>query len=249
VILLLDASASTTIPKNGWNMVTRFLRSFVSSASTDCSFGLIIFGADKIREVKLGEDRKRIIEAINDIERDLPKIKYRKTTAIFDSLQRAADLLVSAKPGDAVYVITDGEDNGSKTNIDRLKNFLLQRQIRLFVFLLDNSYSTRIRPMFAIDDSSLYDSWSQKSLLQISAETGGTNFVLYPSDIKSGSAKAEVTISHQVDKVHNLILNFYRLDLEFPSAEKNAKVALEIFDKDGRRAKDIRLYYSPRLPQ
>lgn len=250
LVLLLDASISMTEYQSGWDMAILAARRFVESVPKSCSLGMIVFGADVIREVRLGDERREITEALDDLAHKLPKQKLLQTTAAYDAIERAVDLLSPGEPGDAIYAVTDAQENSSKMKRNRLKGILLQKQIRLFLFLLDTL------PVSLNAEGAEVVQLQMESMRDLSTETGGTRFVFQPvgSKLPSQNSKAyrlspgEMNALYQrLDAINELIFHFYRLDLELPSLKTPAKLSLEILDQNAQPMKNVRLLYNPRI--
>jgi hypothetical protein len=136
VVLLLDVSKSMIDIRSRWEMAILAGKDFVLSAPPNCSLSLVAFGAGIIREVGFGEERQKVTETLDDLARNVPDKNLLKSTGIYDALEHAVDLIPPSEPGDAIYAITDGDENNSTTRRAKLKDSLLQKQIRLFLFLI-----------------------------------------------------------------------------------------------------------------
>jgi hypothetical protein len=63
-------------------------------------------------------------------------------SAIYDAIMAGVQTLQPSQLGDSIYLITDGEDNSSKTPESELRKALSKNEIRLFPFLLPKDYVT-----------------------------------------------------------------------------------------------------------
>jgi hypothetical protein len=67
---------------------------------------------------------------------DVAKQEPTGRTALFDSIDQALSLFQITQLGDAIYLVTDGEDNKSQVSIRKLKEKLAVHGVRVFVFLV-----------------------------------------------------------------------------------------------------------------
>jgi hypothetical protein len=67
---------------------------------------------------------------------ELAKQEPHGPTALFDSIDQALSLFPLPQLGDAIYLVTDGGDNKSKTSLNKLKEKLVLQGVRVFVFLV-----------------------------------------------------------------------------------------------------------------
>jgi hypothetical protein len=255
IVYLMDASGSITDNRGAWEMVITDARDFIAAVPKNCSLAFIAFGSGRIREVGFGEDRQKVVEALEDVARNLPESKPARSTVLYDAIQHAIVLLNPARPGDAIYVATDGMDIGSKAKMNQLKESLLQKQIRLFLFLLDYLVPVPISigPSFDPEEPLRME---QASLLQLSTDTIGQYYILHPIRRNHGELDSEsfrmnpnemTIVSQELGKLHDLIFSFYRIDLDLIGAKKNSKLDLELLDQNGRPMKGVRLIYGSKL--
>ena len=252
-ILVLDASGSMILSESGWDIAKMAAQDFVTSVPKDCYLGLIIFGAGIIHEVGFNEDRQRIKEALNQVAHNIPDKKLTKRTTLYEVLQHASDLLSPAEWGDMIYIITDGEDSDRKTKNKLLGDTLLPKQIRLFPFILDDAMPA-IYTHF--DSINVQEVEKPDLLIELSRETGGSNFIMHPNDSRlrfpgSNSYRlnpGQMSAFYQALKnLYSLMFNYYRLDLNFSAVKKASKISLDILDGSGQPTKDVKLFYTPRL--
>jgi hypothetical protein len=250
IILVLDASSSITGLRSKWDALIEIAQDFISSAPQDCALGFVLFGTHIIHEAGLSEDREKILDALNDIGNKYPEKKRVQITAFYDALQRAVDLLSPVHPGDAIYALSDADDNASKTSINSFKAALMQKQIRLFLLLPGErppDYGNGLESQLIFDN----ERGIQAPLARISLDSAGTSFKLYPVRSRYESYRrspSEMTAIYQnLRAMYGLIFGFYRLDLDASPPEKKAKVKMKIMDHNGQRLKDVKLYYSPRF--
>jgi hypothetical protein len=254
IVLLLDISESMSSVQSCWDLANQVARDFVREVPNDCSLGLILFGGNIVSEIEIGNDRVKIVAVLDSIRHQLPDKKLTRTTALFDALARADHLLKPSKPGDAIYIVTDGLDSESESNLDKLQSSLQQRQIRLFTFLFGNR--NRYQSNFAPVISNAAPFLSTARLRQLSINTGGIPFIFNPGNAKLRQRDADICLlnsqelvlfSNTTEAINNLIFNFYRLDLDFSNAKGGERISIKVVDQNGQNSNIAKVFHSPRF--
>src|SRR5262245_31060059 len=72
------------------------------------------------------ENRDSVAAKVSDLKRREPLGR----TLLFDSIHQVLNDFAKLESGDAIYLVTDGGDNQSKTSLARLRHELINRGIR-----------------------------------------------------------------------------------------------------------------------
>jgi hypothetical protein len=250
IVVLLDMSGSMAgEPDNKkWWIAREALEDLLAETPSDVSIALLTF-SDHVRDVfDFSQKRTSMAVWLKQGESHGGDDRVRGRTAIFDALLAATKMLGSARPGDAIYVITDGGDNSSRLLATNIRKLLLQSGIRLFVFL------------FAEQRWPGETQSGTDSLMEIARATGG--FVFGISARRSGVdflpswSFAFDANEHTLEKIKiytralNIQVNgFYTLSFDSPvPLGKARKVSLDLVDHSGKPRKELAFTYSSILP-
>lgn len=134
VLLMVDTSASMhpSAQKGGWGIALRTAAFAFDSIPSDASGALLTFGRGRQSQMASFRDRSELAPKIVELANQEPQ----GPTALLDSIDQALSLFQPAQLGDAIYLVTDGVDNRSNIPIRKLKEELIARGIRVFVFLV-----------------------------------------------------------------------------------------------------------------
>jgi hypothetical protein len=140
VLIVLDASGSMTDEKRLWHLYLAVGRNLITPIPEGTLVGLMVFSSKIEGNIPLTTSRKSLQDELARLDpgtRALPK--GLRQTALWDALETAASEFDNPQQGDAIFAITDGADNASKTSEKSLGEELLNRGIRLFTFSVDRS--------------------------------------------------------------------------------------------------------------
>jgi len=131
LMIMLDASGSMT---HGFRRYVGVAVALVESMPPESLIGLVVF-SEKIKEiVPLTNDREKLNDELTRLQGG--DHAPRGHTALWDALLAVASSQFEIpQNGDAIYAITDGQDNSSKMTVSNLERVLLQKQLRLFLFI------------------------------------------------------------------------------------------------------------------
>jgi len=241
IVVLLDMSGSMageTEHSKKWKIAREALEDLLAKTPADVRVALVTFSSRVHDIFDFSQDRSSLTAWLKRGEAERPHVKG--TTAVYDAIVAAAKLLQPARPGDAIYAITDGGDNNSQVSPTDTRQLLLKSGIRLFLFLFAEPNSvvqTRV-----------------DSVLQLTHETGGFVFGvtgqrgLHFFDFNYDDGQDTLDRIKIYTQALNIQVNgFYTLQLETPtSSKKREKIYLEIVDGTGKVSKDVAWTY-PRL--
>lgn len=240
VIVLLDTSGSMSgeTSRDEWKIARAAVLDFVKSALPGTQLALVTFAADVQERTELSKDSQAITLWLNSNsgnERSDP----RGPTALLESVLKALRKLQPIQPGDAIFAVTDGEDNSSrKESARRLKDAL--QGIRLFAFLLEDEFYGAVVDMRAEFFEMAKDSGGFTTGLK-QARTGPFSHYVYDD-------RAEAIIKASAQIVNAQISDYYLLSLD-PTAHRSTTEGLKVeaIDENGRVRKNVTVTYPHHL--
>lgn len=132
VIMALDASGSMTSPVHSWGENLDVAEEFLKRLPASSLAGLVVFADRPEIVLRLTLDRDAIHQQLEGI-RARHKIA---STALWDNLATTAAMFGPAQPGDVIYLLSDGDDDASRSNLYTVQSDLWSRGIPLFMISL-----------------------------------------------------------------------------------------------------------------
>lgn len=140
VTLLIDSSGSMGPPngKSPWGIALQTVKFAANAIPPQSSVAVGTFG----EHVQVSEfrDRSSSLEQVLAWTKEQPKGR----TALFNAVSSTSSLFKAPQFGDAIYLVTDGDDNRSSVTLPQLEDELIRRGIRVFVFLVNKNGSFHI---------------------------------------------------------------------------------------------------------
>ncbi len=180
ILLVLDASRSMLaedVPPNRLGRAREILYRLIDQVPGD-RVGLVAFAGVAVLKAPLTADHGFVRQALDEIH---PLAMPRGGTRIGDAVRKALELLPPANPeGQAIVLVTDGEDHGSRP--DEAAQEAARRGVRILTISLgDSGQGARIpvpqpdgAPRFLTYEGQEVWSRADEALLQrIAATTGG----------------------------------------------------------------------------
>lgn len=252
IVILLDMSGSMTEETGSakWRVAREAVDDLLTEAPTDAPIAMLTFTGNVRDTFDFPNRRSVITDWLSKGPGQQPKLKYPPRTALLDAVLAGLKFLSPVQSGDAVYVITDGDDNSSQATLVQATAALLHSGVRLFAFLFDV-------PLPAPDDDPIAIAQEQNgrdSLRKMVDDSGGSVFSIpgrrlyraskdldYTYD-KENRAKLELYTKELNDQVNG----FWTLELAELSLNKDSRINVEIVDHKGKTRKDVGVTY-PRL--
>jgi hypothetical protein len=250
IVVLLDMSGSMAggVESKKWQMAREAFGDLLSGTPPDVQIALLTFSDQVHDEFGFSERRESMAAWLKEGTKKTGDGRIHGRTALFDAVLAAKNRLGTARPGDAIYAITDGGDNCSHTTATAARKLMLESGIRLFVFLFaDASY-------LPAEDERL----GRESLKEIARASGG--FIFGVSGRASGldflPSSDEYDYNDNTRKIIKLytqalniqVNGFYTLRFDSPVPPAKArKVSLDIVDYSARLRKDVAFTYSTML--
>ena len=235
LIVLLDASGSvrggTTA---GWDATVQVAAQLLESLPP-LEIGLALFSEEVDPVVLPTSDRERLLEELERLRtgpRETERGRRQRTT-LWDALLDSAEMFGPFRPGDVLYVITDGVDNFSETRPAAVTQELVARGIRLFGFAIANQG-------FA---------YGTGELERMVEDTGGVVAAGSATDWRAFRAgQGTSPIGAALYAQHRHLLGFYRLELEFAETIPRPQAwNLALKGLDENQLKNLELSYPARL--
>ena len=226
ILVLVDISGSMWADSQQWELVKLVADDMASAGPPQAELALATFSTRVEANVRFGQGREAVREAIRGLNpRSNGAPKPSGETALNDAILEAANMFGSPQPGDAIYAITDGLENESKTTTVKVRQYLEQRNIRLFASVINNS---RFVP--------LPQGPAGPELLGNTAkETGGYYTILETDRLKNSALGAS---ANALRLLYSLMSSFYLLDIELPKdPDKPQELKLTVVDANGGKKK------------
>ena len=159
IAILVDHSGSMGGLR--WHIAREAVLTLLSRLPSQIPVELISFDTDILRLVFFDTARPQAIETAKQFFSGVPP---KSRTRLYDAIHAALATLQPFRPGDVLYLITDGSDNVSREDDGKVQKELLQSRTRVFLTLLtqpDWNYTNNDEDLGA------------KNLVQITQQTGG----------------------------------------------------------------------------
>jgi hypothetical protein len=239
IVLVLDASGSMTSSKPKWENAKFAIRSMVTSTRGDAHLALVLFANDVLETLDFShspEDILQRIQQLGDAGKLVPKGKQR--TALLDSLLYTLSLFRTQVAGDAIYVVSDGEDDASRAGSDKVEQALVGKSVRFYAFFL---HERVLDPAIAEQPGPM--------LTSLAEGTGGkvVDLELNWDSVPTGEAISQVEAF--LPRIYDQMMQFYGIGLgPLKSIEKEQGWKLEIVDGQGKKRKDVNVSFPRKLP-
>ncbi|HKS97158.1 MAG TPA: vWA domain-containing protein, partial [Terriglobia bacterium] len=203
-------------------------------------FALMVFSEGIKDKVGFAQGSAALVKKLNDLPGELKLIpKYERKTALYDAVLVALDELNPPRQEDAIYVITDGEDNRSHAKPSEAESALLAAGVRLFTLLLYDPTMRRGRPVGNV--------WEADDLVRVAKHTGGAvssfEYADYPPHRLSDRELATIVASARL--LYPLMQRAYRIKIAMPpDIDKPRDWTLEVME--GKKRSHLQVLY-PRL--
>jgi hypothetical protein len=136
VAILLDSSGSMERGKPKWQIATSLATAIAAAAPGLDTISFVEFGSPDSVVLTSLADHRAIVEQIGKLRDQLPLDRGFRRTDLWDNLLHIASSPVELTAGDSVFVITDGGENASKSNVRKVEESFVRKGVRLFGFVL-----------------------------------------------------------------------------------------------------------------
>lgn len=195
MVILLDTSGSMKETEKGTLDVAE---SLLSRMPPNAEVGLAFFANDLVQVALPTNNRESLKFQLQGL-RTHPS-SYRGRTALWDAIGSIVSMFSHPQLGDTVFLITDGGDNQSKTDPEKVIHLLAAAGIRLFVVQVLDQWAK------SLGRTADLESQFQEKLPQVAEATGGFLIKSYSPDKVS------------LDREYWQIVSFYRIEIDLPGA-------------------------------
>lgn len=226
IMILLDSSGSMGESNSSIKLAMQVVKDFVETSPPTDQLALLDFSNQTYIDIaltNLDSFRKSFLDP-----KTTKQIRRRGGTQLFDAMIAAADYLKkTSAEGDSLFVISDGVDNASTMNQQKLSAALLRDNVRAYLFLLGTPVQEPARRQLLETEN-------------IIRSTGGTITGVRPVGspllqnrtpmplYNLGSAELE-KIRTDVQDIHSLIEHPYKVQFDIqppPAAVTTLQVSL-----------------------
>lgn len=226
IVLLLDQSGSINGFNGSLDAEMAAAEDFVDLNEGKAHVAVVVFSDHVIDTIGFDRPRREILQKLS-ARRD-----GKGQTAFYDSLIYGASLFGTTEPGDAVYAITDGGDNRSKSHPRDVEHKFVSKGVRLFAFVLSHRY-------FSTEEESM----GRADLAELVEATGGAAVSMVGSPVANQADRLRPARQSLYDSMER----FYHLELEAPSVGKESRWKLEVIGMRGKKRKDVEVDYPRNL--
>lgn len=236
-ILLIDLSGSMRTPGK-LKVVSSLARGFADASPENSPLALLTF-SDRVKD-RLGfpASKEVVLQKLEAISREPPGAKGGQT-ALFDAMGEAIQMFDRAQPGDVVFLISDGGDNYSHSQMREVKRLLLERGLRLFCFVPSED-SLRDEEKASLD-----------TLLNVARTSGGRSFTLENDPRMWGwdASKGSLGRDYEFGKyMYVLAASSYELEINMQHAiQKPVSLKLKIVGPGGEVMRNVQALYPQEL--
>jgi VWFA-related protein len=234
IALVLDASGSMIKDGGQWNQTITLAKTLVEGLPREDSVAFVAFASQVDRKIGFTQDRRPILEELDDLRGGSKVIpKNMRETALWDSALEASRLFDLRRVGDAIYIMTDGDDNYSHASRSDVEGALVAAGVRFFPLLppsIDLVGGSRTKGNLDVEAS--LETQTRKTLEDVADNTGGALFTFYDRQING--ARVPFTpgeLGVALKQLSALTHEFYRLEIELPQPnDKNRDWKIEVVD-------------------
>jgi len=163
VIVMLDASAGMNHVDAQADLARALAADALRASTKAFRAGLVVFDSEVRASYPPAENPKRASAALRDVHpAKVGENQKNEHAALWDALQAALTLLNPPEFGDAIWVITNGEDASSQTTPGEIAALALARGVRVSILLFNPATSFPALPVI-----------SSGAIFDIPAHTGG----------------------------------------------------------------------------
>jgi VWA domain-containing protein len=224
VVLLVDVSGSISKSEHTWQLARVLAGNLLVAGPSSARVALVLFSDHIIDTIGFDQLTSEIVERLAKMENGKGR------TAILDSIDYSIKLLQPAEVGDVIYIISDGGENASKVHRSDIETKLLGQGIRLFAFILQPK-----TPFVTPEEAT-----GPTLLLELTRLTGGA--IVDEDSVAALDARPQ--LSALLHRGYDEMAHFYNLQLSIPDRwAKKERLRLEILDEDGKKRKDVSVFY------
>ena len=185
--LALDASGS--MRGGAFEVVKSVVEDFVKKRKND-NIGLVVFGTNSYIASPLTFNNELLLKILKDLDHDTLLHRLDKSTALYDAFSQQIRLLKNSKAKSKVAVLlTDGVDNASKSDINKLIDIAVEEKIKVYAIGIGDQYNPRELDIIAKKtEGKSFQAYSKEGLEKI---------YTYIDEMEKSEIKSNVIISKE----------------------------------------------------
>jgi len=253
VLLLLDTGANMRDTTSGkWKLALEVATHVVQNTPRNYEMKVAIFGKPGKPDHRLdaGEPISSPI-SFDDLARGLPLVdRAVKRPPLFDALADGLRLMDKPRPGDAIFVVTDGANESSKTKVSELEHLLLSAGVRLFAVTFPMRYE---RSGLTVNAPAFSEDKENTDFLNLSSTSGGKTMRVLPKFYPNEwgfhfDEKERMALATSLQLMYLQMAHFYRAEFELAKPlAKTSELALDVVDASGKSRKSARTLHPRKL--
>ena len=234
-VVLLDTSGSMSgeTSRDEWKIARAAALEFVNSVAPGTQLSLATFAGDLQERTRLSGDPRAIRQWL-DADPDRGS-RPKGHTALFEAVLGALKGLDPVQPGDAIFVVTDGEDNASRKDAAVEIQRSLQ-SVRLYAFVLYDELHGEEEDIGRDKFFEMVKSSGGFATGIEEARTGSFSHFVYDDRARAMIKASAQTITAQLS-------NYYLLSLDLENHPGSTDLKVEAIDASGRTRKDVTVTY------
>lgn len=244
---------------NKWKVARAAASEFLNGAPAQAEISLSTFSATIEKTFRSSDGRQAMQNWLNSPE-SLRSSALKGKAAIHSMILETADAMHAWRPGDSIFVVSDGRGDDNASTAASVAEELSRRGIRLFSFVLDDS---RRADFSGTEAGGLVASVGlpnpgAKQLADMVKTSGGLGYTLYPGGSRIGQSfglsydyddHMRQNVRASVSAIEIAVSNFYVLSMSLPDdAGGLHDFQLEVADAQGKKRKDVMVAFPARIP-
>ncbi len=234
LVVVLDGSGSMemllTRSRIGWTIAANA----VATAPTQ-AVGLLVFSDQTKLRVEPTPNRESVLQQLDTLLTKKERSTALGRTALLDAIHAATQMLVPARTGDVILLISDGGDNRSKITERGLQRELATSGVRLYALVPTDPYP-----------STTEEREGPGRMGRLAKTTGG--YAVFWNH-RAQEAEGRQRLGSLLERMYYDFRNYYQLIVEFPlGADKPRDWKLEVLDERRMKMGRLNLFYPQVTP-
>jgi von Willebrand factor type A domain len=154
IVLLLDTSGSMGIPSGSastppWILELSLAHHFYETNRQTSQIALLLFNERNNEVIDFSQGNSAVGNKLQHLaeDREYAKAHVKGKTTLRDAIFQGVQLLDHPSSADAIFVLTDGEDNASHLSASELNRRVAQSAVRIFAILIHHLPSYQVGPL------------------------------------------------------------------------------------------------------
>lgn len=262
VLVMLDTSGSMLESPAKWEAARKLALATADSAPPPNSLALITFARGVEQMISFSEGREAVLRALGGLPAKEKQFgKGFRRTALFDALKEGLGLFSPPAFGDTIILITDGEDNASRTSEKQVLHALARRGVRIIALVLpdqaqlgyvDNPiYGSLLLPNAATPPGVIPIPFhgppgeDPSRLLGVVEQSGGRAFLVDVGRVQASPSEVLPDVTRGLARLTDEV---YRLEIEVAEPVSKPKGwNLQIVDEKGDKLKDATIVFPTKI--